>query len=91
MLPGGLLATVEFIYGKDINSIYVRNADLGLPLRTLYDGRPFFGGDSTNGNGAHELNPTAEQSNFGKNSILVFVPVLLIHIWKQRVYSNQLR
>lgn len=57
MLPGGLLATVEFIYGKDINSIYVRNADLGLPLRTLYDGRPFFGGDSTNGNGAHELNP----------------------------------
>jgi len=48
---------VEFIYGKDINSIYVRNADLREPLRYLADGRPFFGGDSLNGNGAHELNP----------------------------------
>lgn len=56
-LPGGLLGTLEFIYGKDINSIYVRNADLRTPIRYLNDGRPFFGGDSLNGNGAHELNP----------------------------------
>jgi hypothetical protein len=57
LLPWGLLGTVEFIYGKDINSIYVRNADLREPIRYLADGRPFFGGDSLNGNGAHELNP----------------------------------
>ncbi len=56
-LGGGFLGTLEFVYGKDINSIYVRNADLAPPLRYLEDGRPFFGGDSANGNGAHELNP----------------------------------
>ncbi len=48
LLPGGLLGTVEFIYGKDLNSIYVRNADLITPLRTLYDGRPYFGGSGNN-------------------------------------------
>ena len=52
MLPWNLLGTIEFIYGKDINSIYVRNADLVKPVRTLYDGRPYFGGT-----GSNELNP----------------------------------
>lgn len=54
MLPGGILGTLEFIYGKDINSIYVRNADLVKPVRYLSDGRPYFGGAA---NGANELNP----------------------------------
>lgn len=56
-LPWDLLGTVEFIYGKDINSIYLRNADLRTPVRYLKDGRPFFGGVDTDGNNLHELNP----------------------------------
>jgi hypothetical protein len=43
-LPWDLLGTLEFIYGKDINAIYVRNANLGKPIRTLPDGRPYYGG-----------------------------------------------
>jgi hypothetical protein len=51
-LPGGFLGTLELIYGKDLNAIYMRNADLVEPVRFLADGRPFFGGF-----GANELNP----------------------------------
>ncbi len=39
-----MLGTLEFIYGKDLNSVYVRNADLAKPDTTLRDGRPYFGG-----------------------------------------------
>jgi hypothetical protein len=53
-LPGDLFGTLEFIYGKDINSIYVRNADLVKPVRFLPDGRPYFK-DAATGN--NELNP----------------------------------
>ena len=49
----GLLGTVEFVYGKDINSIIMRNADLPTPTRTLADGRPYY----TDENGNFELNP----------------------------------
>lgn len=52
-LPWDLLGTLEFIYGKDINAIYVRNADLAKPVRTLPDGRPYYR-DAT---GNNELNP----------------------------------
>jgi hypothetical protein len=51
-LPWDLLGTLEVIYGKDINAIYVRNADLRAPLRYLSDGRPYYGGFGNN-----ELNP----------------------------------
>ncbi|MBI2403034.1 MAG: TonB-dependent receptor [Gemmatimonadetes bacterium] len=51
-LPGGWLGTLEVIYGKDLNSVFMRNADLGPALRTLADGRPYYGGF-----GANELNP----------------------------------
>ena len=51
-LPGGWLGTLELIYGKDLNSVFMRNADLGPSLRTLPDGRPYYGGF-----GANELNP----------------------------------
>lgn len=51
-LPWGMLGTLELIYGKDMNSVYVRNADLVAPKRTLPDGRPYFGGINNN-----ELNP----------------------------------
>ncbi|MGH7538259.1 MAG: carboxypeptidase regulatory-like domain-containing protein [Gemmatimonadales bacterium] len=45
-LPGGFLGTLELIYGKDINSVFMRNADLRTPIGSLPapDGRPFFGG-----------------------------------------------
>lgn len=43
-----MLGTLEFIYGKDLNSVYVRNADLVKPVRTLRDDRPYFGGAGNN-------------------------------------------
>jgi len=45
-LPGGLLGTLEVVYGKDIHAIVMRNADLVKPAGTLPapDGRPFYGG-----------------------------------------------
>ena len=56
-LGEGLLGTLEFIYGKDINSIYVRNADLIPPTRFLpTDGRPYFSDTTGNPTGNHELN-----------------------------------
>src|SRR5207237_9779976 len=47
-LPGGLLGTLEVVYGKDIHAIVMRNADLVKPLGTLPgpDGRPVYGGGS---------------------------------------------
>ncbi len=54
-LGGGFLGTLELIYANDINNILVRNFDLRAPVRTLPDGRPFFG--AVAGNGAQELNP----------------------------------
>ena len=51
-LPGGIIGTLEVVYGKDINAVFVRNADLRAPVRTLPDGRPYYGGA-----GANELNP----------------------------------
>lgn len=41
-LPEDIIGTLEAIYSKDINSIYVRNANLGKPTGTLADGRPLF-------------------------------------------------
>ncbi|NIP15305.1 MAG: hypothetical protein GWM88_11535, partial [Pseudomonadales bacterium] len=51
-LPWDLLGTLEVLYGKDLNAIYMRNADLVAPVRTLSDGRPYYGGF-----GSNELNP----------------------------------
>ncbi|MFN2399180.1 MAG: carboxypeptidase regulatory-like domain-containing protein [Gemmatimonadaceae bacterium] len=53
-LPWNMLGTLELIYGKDINAVFMRNADLVAPVRTLPapDGRPFYGGFGNN-----ELNP----------------------------------
>ena len=52
-LPGNMLGTIEFVYGKDLNAIYMRNADLVKPVRFLEDGRPYY----TDANGNFELNP----------------------------------
>jgi hypothetical protein len=67
-LPAGLLGTLELIYGKDLHSVYVRNADLRAPIGNLPapDGRPFYGGcaffNTANcapgsSEGGNELNP----------------------------------
>ncbi len=45
------VVTLEGIVGKDLNSIYVRNADVPAPVRTLADGRPYFGGGQLNVDG----------------------------------------
>jgi hypothetical protein len=51
-LGNGWLATVEGIYSNDLNGVFVRNADLAPPVRTLPDGRPYYGGA-----GVSELTP----------------------------------
>jgi Carboxypeptidase regulatory-like domain len=51
-LGSNFLATLEGIYANDLKGVFVRNADLVPPVRTLPDGRPYFGGA-----GANELNP----------------------------------
>jgi carboxypeptidase family protein len=62
-LPGGFLGTLEFIYGKDIHSIFMRNANLARPVGALPapDGRPYFGGA-----GSNELTP-----NFGAGPYVI--------------------
>lgn len=44
--------TLEVLYAKDLHNVYMRNADLVAPLRTLPDGRPYYGGF-----GSNSLNP----------------------------------
>lgn len=43
-LPGRVVGTFEIVYTKDINAIYMRNADLVKHKRELSDGRPYYGG-----------------------------------------------
>jgi hypothetical protein len=69
-LPGDILGTVEFVYGKDLNTPYVRNADLVKPLKYLEDGRPYFGGAIANElnapffSGAYVIDNTDEGYNY---------------------------
>ncbi len=65
-LPGGLLGTLELVYGRDMNGIFMRNADLRDAVAFLGDGRPFYNNCSfadaslcRNGSasGGSELNP----------------------------------
>lgn len=43
-LPGGIVGTLEFIYTKDLNAVYIRNANLRPATATLNgDGRPLYG------------------------------------------------
>jgi hypothetical protein len=51
-LTSSLAGTLELIYGRDLNAVYMRNADLAREQRRLRDGRPYYGGF-----GANELNP----------------------------------
>ncbi len=49
-LPWNVLGTFEFLFSKDINSIYLRNAELVAPIGNLPapDGRPIYGGGNLN-------------------------------------------
>jgi hypothetical protein len=47
-LPWALRSTLEVLYAKDMNAVFMRNADLVAPLRTLPDGRPYYGGFGNN-------------------------------------------
>ncbi|MCH7498261.1 MAG: TonB-dependent receptor, partial [Candidatus Marinimicrobia bacterium] len=49
-LPWDILGTFEFLYSKDLNSVYLRNADLAAPVGNLPDpdGRPIYGGGILN-------------------------------------------
>ncbi len=75
-LPWDLFGTLEFIYGKDINAIYVRNADLVKPVRYLPDGRPYFGGAGSNelnpdgGAGAYVIDNSSEGYNYSATAQL---------------------
>ena len=68
-LPWDLLGTFELVYGKDLNAIYMRNADLVEEVRFLEDGRPYYGGFAVNelnydpfneGNGVYVIDNTDE-------------------------------
>ncbi len=61
-LPWNMLGTLELIYAKDINAVFMRNADLVTPVRNLPapDGRPYYGGAGNN-----ELNPDFGPGNAG--------------------------
>jgi hypothetical protein len=69
-LPWNMLGTLEVIYGKDLNAVYMRNADLVKPVRTLKDGRPYYGGagnaelNADGGAGIYVIDNTDEGSNF---------------------------
>lgn len=46
-LPGGLVATFDAIYTKDLNAVFIRDANLSDPVGTLAgDGRPLYGNAS---------------------------------------------
>ena len=70
VLPWELVGTLEVLYGKDLNAVYMRNADLVAPVRTLADGRPYFGGAGANelnadfGAGIYVIDNTDEGYNF---------------------------
>jgi hypothetical protein len=69
-LGKGFLGTLEVIYGNDLKNVFVRNADLVAPVRTLPDGRPYFGGAGANklnpafGSGIFVLDNTSKGHNF---------------------------
>jgi hypothetical protein len=46
-LPQGLIGTLEFVYGMNINEVYFKNlnvGNMGKPVGKTFDGRPDYGG-----------------------------------------------
>jgi hypothetical protein len=85
-LPMGLLGTFEVVYGKDLNAIYMRNADLDVHERKLNDGRPYYGATSTDrelneaypdeGAGVYVIDNTDEGYN-----LTITAQVRKVHDW----------
>ncbi|MGC4022728.1 MAG: hypothetical protein QM734_12665 [Cyclobacteriaceae bacterium] len=51
LLPYGVVGTLEFIYTKDINAVYIHDANLAPAKASLVgDGRPLFGAVPSNAN-----------------------------------------
>ncbi|MEW5915386.1 MAG: carboxypeptidase regulatory-like domain-containing protein [Gemmatimonadota bacterium] len=75
-LTANWLGTVELMYGKDLNAVFMRNADLVAPRRTLPDGRPFYGGFGNNelnadgGAGIYVIDNTDEGYSFNATAQL---------------------
>jgi hypothetical protein len=74
-LPWGVLGTFEVIYGKSLNDIFMRNAELVKPVRTLPDGRPYYGGFGNNvlnpgGAGIYVLDNTSKGYSFNASTQL---------------------
>jgi len=71
-LPWDMVGTFEFIYGKDINNIYMQNMDLPAEadVGTLADGRPNYAGQRNNadpaflGRSIYVLSNTDEGRNY---------------------------
>jgi hypothetical protein len=50
-LPWDMVGTLEFIYTKDINAVFIRDANIAAPTATLAgDGRPLYGAVPSNAN-----------------------------------------
>ena len=75
-LPGNMIGTVDVMYAKDINAVFMRNADLVAPRGTLRDGRPFFGGPGSSelnadfGAGIYVIDNTDEGYSFNVSGVL---------------------
>jgi hypothetical protein len=63
-LPGDILGTLEFIYSKDMNSIYMQNMDVGPAYSSLADGRPFYDGRRINGDAIYVLSNSSKGRSF---------------------------
>ncbi len=69
-LPWDMVGTFEFIYGKDINNIYMQNMDLPVATASLADGRPNYQGQRNNadpnflGRSIYVLSNTDEGRNY---------------------------
>ncbi|MCK9211529.1 MAG: carboxypeptidase regulatory-like domain-containing protein [Ignavibacteriaceae bacterium] len=66
-LPEDILGTLEFVYGKDINAIYVRDANLGKVKGYLPapDGRSVYSGPINNNiGGAYVIDNASEGYNY---------------------------
>ena len=64
-LPWDVIGTFEFMYGKDLNNIYMQNMDLAPATGTLADGRPLYPYPITNnGDAIYVLSNTDEGRNY---------------------------
>lgn len=77
-LPWNMMGTLELIYSKDVNGVYMRNADLRAPTRNLPwpDGRAYFGGAGNNelnadgGAGIYVIDNTDKGYSFNISGLL---------------------